>query len=60
MPCSAEDPELPSQDKKNVDIPKTKNTTAPAQAGYIMEYEHGQVRNGTVVIQGNECALSTS
>lgn len=42
------------RDKKNVDIPKTTNTTAPSMAGYIMEYEHGQVRNGTVVIQGNK------
>lgn len=44
------------QDKKAVDIPKTSNTTAPQEAGYIMEYEHGQIRNGTVAIVGKTCA----
>ena len=47
-----------SQDKKAVDIPKTSNTTAPQKAGYIMEYEHGQIRNGTVAIVGKTCASS--
>ncbi len=39
-----------------MDIPKTSNTTAPQEAGYIMEYEHGQIRNGTVAIVGKTCA----
>ncbi len=51
---SAAGPRL--QDKKSVDIAKASATTPPTASGYIFEYEHGQVRNGTAAIVGHTCA----
>lgn len=41
------------QDNKSADVAKTTATTPAAQSGYILEYEHGQVRNGTAAIVGS-------
>ena len=39
-----------------MDILKATPTTPPTQTGYIFEYAHGEVDNGTVAIVGNTCA----
>lgn len=41
------------QDDNNAPIAKATASTPPSEAGYILEYEHGQVRNGTMAIVGS-------
>jgi hypothetical protein len=41
------------QDDNNVPISKATASTPPAATGYILEYEHGQVRNGTAAVVGS-------
>jgi hypothetical protein len=43
------------QDDNNVPIAKATASTPPSEAGYILEYEHGQVRNGTLAVVGSTC-----
>lgn len=41
------------QDDNNAPIAKATASTSPSEAGYILEYEHGQVRNGTMAVVGS-------
>jgi hypothetical protein len=41
------------QDDNNVAIAKATASTPPAGTGFILEYEHGQVRNGTTAVVGS-------
>ena len=41
------------QDDNNVPIAKATASTPPTGTGYILQYEHGQVRNGTAAVVGN-------
>lgn len=42
-----------SQDDNNAPVAKATASTPPSEAGYILEYEHGQVRNGTLAVVGS-------
>ena len=43
----------PLQDDNNAPVAKATASTPPSEAGYILEYEHGQVRNGTAAVVGS-------